>query len=220
MVATPYHETPEFYAWVGRYWEVPEVARKLRQQSMPPRTKADAGGGDGAAVAGAADDDNAFNQGSRKDFYGAEVYDIGARKKVATFPIAIDPVVGGGPVFRGINFSSNAKQLIVGTQTRLHVYDIETGTRTDDIEVKREPNLKSHAAATVNSTAVAGELAAVGGYVGTVRLLNWKSGKQLKSIDSKNLQTVSHVTLSTDGHKLAFHIKGVVHLVHLDNQPK
>ncbi|MCA9212907.1 MAG: hypothetical protein KDB27_07580 [Planctomycetales bacterium] len=201
----------QLFAWVGEYLSTPDEALRLRERTGIDNESI-GGGGDGALVAGAAYDDLGFS--STKRYYGVEIYDVGSQDLRATFPIAVDPT-WGGKVHRGVDFSSDSKQLIVGTGTRLHVYDIESGKRTNEILIEREPTIKSNYGQTVVKSTVAKGVAAVASYVGSVRLVDINTGKVLQVVSGRQTGRVTHVALSSDAKKLAFHLNGVVHVVHL-----
>ena len=203
------------FAWAGKYIEAPESARVLRKKTLLARRKAsgdyDEGYEDG--VAGAAMEEAGYDS-DPTNFFGVEVRSISSRKVLTTFPTALDVKIFDGAVFKGIEFDQENNQLIIATATQVHIYEIESG------ELLRQFSPCTGSEEVSICMSVANGLVATGDWKGLVRINSLKTGELLQTIKCREKQRVSHIKLSPDAKRLAYHVDGVAHVVHLNNENK
>ena len=207
----------KLFAWAGKYIEVPESARTLRKKTMLARRKAsgdfDEGYEDG--VAGAAMEEAGYDYDYEPtNFFGVEIRSINTRNLVATFPTALDVKSFDGSVFKGIEFDEENKHLVIATATQVHIYELETGN------LLRQFTPCSGSEEVTNCMSVANGLVATGDWKGLVRVNSLETGELLQTIRCREKQGVTHIKLSPDAKRLAYHVDGVAHVVHLNKENK
>ena len=205
----------KLFAWAGKYVEIPNAARELRKKTLLARKKAS--GDDDFhyedGVAGAAMEEAGYDS-QPTNFFGVEIRSINTRKLVSTFPVALDKESYDGSVFKGIEFDKENKHLIVATATQVHVYEIESG------KLLRQFTPCSGTDEVTNCMSVANGLVATGDWKGLVRINSLETGELLQTIRCREKQGVSHIMLSADARRLAYHVDGVAHVVHLIEETK
>ena len=201
----------KLYAWIGKYRVIPRKAMYFHDSSsIDSSSILSTSGTDASQVAGSAFDRFGSSRKSG-DFFGVEIYDIATRTLKASFPISVDPRFSSGLYFRGVHFSEDAKQLIVGTQSRFHVYDIQSGNRTTEIVIDQDALRPM-----IMSSDFASGLAAAGGDDGHVRIVDVANELVVQKVSSRSEEEITHVALSRNARKLAFHVDGVIHIVDIE----
>ena len=148
--------------------------------------------------------------GTTRHGYVADVFDVAERRMIHSVPLQperVDSLVPV-PLFYGLSLSDDAKTLVVGTWSRLNVYDVASGQRTRIVHLPADDSDRR-----VRSFAISAHLAAVGGTDGTIRICDFETGRVLRTIRVPGDESVTRMTLSADGHWLACYVDGVIHLV-------
>lgn len=142
--------------------------------------------------------------------YVADVFDVANRRLMRSVPLRPENVNSLVPVrqFYGLSLSNDAKTLVVGTWSRLSVYDVATGKRERVIQPPKGDSLRP-----VESFAISDRLAAIGSAGGTIWICDDATGNVLRTIRIPGEESITQMRLSADGHWLACCVDGVIHLV-------
>ena len=218
----------QLFAWVSEYIDPPKDAvvkdnakvrdkmavvyeREFKEFMKKARS---GGGGAGRATVGSVKDD-VISGSPHVCSFGVEIYNIPSRKMVASFPLEGESVntAVSVPAFYGVQFSSDGKRLVVGTWSRIHVYDIASGMRVNVIFAPEQGGSRA-----VNDFAVSDNLAAIADVNGNLRLLDLDSGRVVEDVDSREKdKDAEGLTFSQDGKWLAYVAGKVLHVLEVSD---
>ena len=94
----------------------------------------------------------------------------------------------------------------------LHVYDVDSGQKERVIRPPQQGRSRL-----VESFAVSDRLAAVGSSDGNVWVFEFATGDLLRTVRIPGGESIKRMTLSPDSRRMAFAVRGVVHLVDLSD---
>ncbi len=207
------------FAWIGKYITHPKRARVksnmaevLSKEKKATKDKPASNGGDYSKAVVRSAADSVSSGTTIESSFGVEIFDIASHELLTTFSIANEPVntIVPVPVFYGAQFFNDGKQLIVGTRSKLHIYDIASGKRVKVISAQL------CGSRVVNDFAVSDKLVAIGGVKGNLRLVELNSGKVVEEVENREKNDdVAGLEFSQDGKWLAYVAGKVLHVLNV-----
>ncbi|MDA1165784.1 MAG: hypothetical protein O3B13_22020 [Planctomycetota bacterium] len=158
--------------------------------------------------------EDVITESTERDTFAVDVFDIVRGTCITTIPVDSEPIntLVTVPSYFGLTFAENDRKLVTGTWSMLHVYDVDSGQKERVIRPPQQSRSRP-----VESFAVSDRLAAVGSSDGTVWVFEFATGDLLRTVRIPGQESVKRMTLSPDSRRMAFGVRGVVHLVDLSD---